>query len=166
MYCRFAGLIFERVMRNEHGWTSQNPALNLEITRYVFHRSGYLLSLPAVIPARMKRRELFIICLLLALAVVCFFVGYRQGWQAQKKESTQFIIRRSLRVLHEAEHGDIASITNGCRMYLLGHTKTYEDLFGTSDIPDSFRASFAEARRIARDVQTNLVVFDPKSLDE
>lgn len=114
----------------------------------------------------MKRRDLIIICPLLALAVICFFVGYRQGWRAEKKESTQFLIRRSLHVLHEAERGDIASITNGCRMYLLGHTKTYVELFGDSDIPDSFRPSFAEARQIAREVQTNLVVIDPKSLDQ
>ncbi|MSU57854.1 MAG: hypothetical protein EXS35_06680 [Pedosphaera sp.] len=114
----------------------------------------------------MKTRDLLIACPLLALAVACFFVGYRQGWRAQKKESTQFVIRRSLRVLHDAERGDIASITNGCRMYLLGHTRAYETLFGESDIPDSFRASFAEARQIAREVQTNLVVFDPKSLDQ
>lgn len=113
-----------------------------------------------------SRNLLFIVCPLLALAVVCFFVGYRLGWRAQKKESTEFLIRRSLRVLHDAERGDIASITNGCRMYLLGHTKAYEDLFGNSDIPASFRASFAEARQIAREVQTNLVVFDPKSLDQ
>jgi hypothetical protein len=114
----------------------------------------------------MKRRDLFIICPLLALAVLCLFFGYRQGWRAQKKESTEFLIRRSLRVLHEAERGDIASITNGCRIYLLGHTKAYEDLFSDSDIPESFRASFAEARQIAREVQTNLVVLDPKSLNQ
>jgi hypothetical protein len=114
----------------------------------------------------MKSRDLFIVCPLLALAFACFFVGYRQGWRAQKKESTEFFIRRSLGVLHAAERGDITGITNGCRMYLLGHTKAYEALVPESAISDSFRASFAEARRIARHVQTNLVVFDPKSLDQ
>ncbi|MBL9166720.1 MAG: hypothetical protein JNN07_03195 [Verrucomicrobiales bacterium] len=114
----------------------------------------------------MKGRDLFIVCPLLALAVACFFVGYRRGWGAQQKQSTEFLIRRSLHVLHAAERGDITSITNGCRMYLLGHTRAYEALVPESDIPDSFRASFAEARQIARDVLTNLVVFDLKSLDQ
>jgi hypothetical protein len=114
----------------------------------------------------MKARVLFIICPLLAVALACYFLGYRYCWRTEKKSSTEFNIKRSLRVLREAEIGDIAKITNGCRMYLLGHTKAYETLFGDSDIPDSFRASFSEARQIAREVQTSLVVFDPKSLEQ
>jgi hypothetical protein len=114
----------------------------------------------------MKTRDLFVICPLLALAVVCYFVGYRHGWRTQKKESTEFNIKRSLNVLRQAESCDIAHITNGCRMFLLGHTRAYEALVSDSDVPDSFRSTFAEARQIAREVQTNLVVFDPKSLDQ
>lgn len=114
----------------------------------------------------MKRRDLFIICPLLILAAVCYFAGYRHGWRTEKKASTEFNIRRSLRVLHEAESGDISKITNGCRMYLLGHTRTYEALVSESDVTGSFRSTFAEASQIAREVQTNLVVFDPKSLDQ
>ncbi len=114
----------------------------------------------------MKARDLFIISPLLAAAVACYFIGYRHGWRTEKKSSTEFNIRRSLRVLHEAESGDIAKITDGCRMYLLGHTRAYESLFGDSDVPDSFRASFAEARQIAREVQTNLVVDDPRKLEQ
>jgi hypothetical protein len=112
----------------------------------------------------MKARDLFVICPLLALAVVCYFIGYRHGWREEKKVSTEFNIQRSLRVLREAERGDISKITNGCRMYLLGHTRAYEALVSESEVPDSFRGTFAEARQIAREVQTNLVVFDPKSL--
>lgn len=114
----------------------------------------------------MKARDLLIICPLLGLAVVCYFVGYRHGWRAERKVSTEFNIQRSLRVLHEAERGDIAKIASGCRMYLLGHTRAYEALVSEPEVPDSFRGTFAEARQIAREVQTNLVVFDPNSLGQ
>ena len=114
----------------------------------------------------MKSRDLFIIFPLLALALLCYVVGHRQGQHAQNKADTEFNIRRSLHVLHAAESGDIAKLTNSCRMYLLGHTRAYEGLVSESDVPDSFRGTFAEARQIAREVQTNLVVFDPKSLHQ
>jgi hypothetical protein len=114
----------------------------------------------------MTKRDWVIILPLLGLAFLCYLVGYREAYRIQKKRDTEFNIRRSLRILHEAQAGDMAKITNECRMYLLGHVKVYEDLVSESGISDSFRSSFAEARQIARDVQTNLVVLNPKVLGQ
>ena len=54
----------------------------------------------------MKTRDIFIIGPLLAICVLCYFLGHRQGWRAEKRADTEFNIKRVLRVLQYAESGD------------------------------------------------------------
>lgn len=114
----------------------------------------------------MKTRDIFIIGPLLALCVLSFFLGHRRGWQAEKRADTEFNIKRALRVLRYAESGDATNIIKSSRMYLLGHTRTYDSLVLDHDVPESFRSTLAEARRISQQLQSNLVTFDPGSLDK
>ena len=103
---------------------------------------------------------------LLVLAAVCYFRGHRQGWEAEKRADTEFNIKQSLRVLRYAESGDITSVIKSSQMYLLGHTRAYGSLVPEHKVPDSFRSTLTNARRVADRVQTNLVVVDPNRLDE
>jgi hypothetical protein len=114
----------------------------------------------------LKTRDIFIIGPLLAVCVLCYFFGYRQGWRAEKRADTEFNIKRALRVLRYAEGGDTTNIIKSTRMFLLGHTRTYDSLVPDHDVPESFRATLADARRISQQVQSNLVTFDPRSLDQ
>jgi hypothetical protein len=114
----------------------------------------------------LKTRDIFIIVPPLALCVLCFFLGHRRGWRAEKRADTEFNIKRALRVLRYAESGDTTNIIKSSRMYLLGHTRTYDSLVPDHDVPESFRSTLADARRISQQVQSNLVTFDPRSLDK
>jgi hypothetical protein len=114
----------------------------------------------------LKTRNIFIVVPLLALCVLCFLLGHRRGWRAEKRADTEFNIKHALRVLRYAESGDTTNIIKSGRMYLLGHTRTYDSLVPDHDVPESFRSTLADARRISQQVQSNLVTLDPGSLDE
>ena len=111
----------------------------------------------------MQTRDIFIVCPLLTVAALCYFVGFHRGERHQKKTDTEFNIRRTLHVLQDAESGNTTNIIKGCRVFLLGHTRAYDSLVSERAVSDAFRGKLAEARRIANEVETNLVVLDPQS---
>ena len=113
----------------------------------------------------MKTRDIFIIGPVLAICVLCYFLGHRQGWRAEKRADTEFNIKRALRVLQYAESGDTTNVIKSSRMYLLGHTRTYDSLVAERDVPQAFRLTLADARRISQQVQSNVVTLDPRSWD-
>ena len=98
--------------------------------------------------------------------MLSFFLGERRGWHAEKRADTEFNIKRALRVLRYAEIGDTTNIIKSSRMYLIGHIRTYDSLVSDHNIPESFRPTLTEARRISQQERTNLVTFDPRSLDK
>jgi len=114
----------------------------------------------------MQTRDIFIVCPLLAVAALCYFVGFHRGERHQKRTDAEFNIRRTLHVLRDAESGNTTNIINGSRIFLLGDTRAYDSLVSEAAVPEAFRGKLAEARRIADEVKTNLVVFDFQSLNK
>jgi hypothetical protein len=114
----------------------------------------------------MQTRDIFIVCPLLAVAALCYFVGFHRGERHQKRTDTEFNIRRTLHVLQDAESGNTTNIIKGSRIVLFGDTRAYDSLVSEGAVPDKFRGPLAKARRIADEVKTNLVVFDLQSLNK
>ena len=114
----------------------------------------------------MKPRDFIIAVPLLAACVVFYFIGFRNGWKTQKQEDTEHNIRRSLRFLHYAEAGAMTNIVKLSRGYLYAHTRVYDELVPEGNVPEKLKPALTEARKIAREVHTNLVTFDPRAVLE
>lgn len=112
----------------------------------------------------MRTVYLFLILPLIAACALFYFIGREQGARAQKREDTQHNIWRAKRILRWAEAGDTTNIVKLTRMSLLGHTRTYDSLVPDSQVPTNFRSTLIEARQISAEVESNLIIFDPRKL--
>ena len=106
----------------------------------------------------MKAKDIVIIALLLALAVVSYFLGCWTGAQREtSKGDARFLISVHQALYHSAESGDLQKIQSTLGMVLLGEVRTYQQHFGNETGTNGFAKRFTDAKSIADRVQSQLV---------
>jgi len=106
----------------------------------------------------MKAKDIVIIALLLAVAGLCYFLGYRTGAQREtQKSELRFLISLHNGLYRAAQRGDFQKIQSTLGIVLLGETRSYEHQFGVETGTNGFARRFAEAQTIARQVESQLV---------
>ena len=106
----------------------------------------------------MKAKDIIIILLLLAVAVLCYAVGYRTGAQRtdQRKEAEFRLIMD--KAMYEAlSRGDLRKVHSSFSMFLLGDVRDYERRFGAPSGTNRLARDFAVAQVIAREIESQLV---------
>jgi|ERR1035437_6778633 hypothetical protein len=104
------------------------------------------------------KKNIAIIILSLALAVVCYFLGYRTGAQRETlRGDARFLISVHDALYHSAESGDLQKIQSTLGMVLLGEVRTYRHQFGDDSGTNGFAKRFADAKVIADRVESQLV---------
>ena len=74
-----------------------------------------------------------------------------------------FHLSANLRLYHFARQGDLQRIQNDLGFLILCQTRMYERQFGSESGAAGFAGRFAEARSIARKVESTLVPLDSPS---
>ncbi len=106
----------------------------------------------------MKAKDIVIIVLLLALSVVTYLLGYRNGLlrDAQIRDA-RGRLNWNLSLYERAERGDMRALTNSLGMIILGQTRDFEKQFGVPTGTNYFVERFAKAQAIAARVESTLV---------
>lgn len=105
----------------------------------------------------MKAKDIVIVVLLLALAVVSYFLGRRTVAQREtSKGDARFLILVHQALYHSAESGDLQKIQSTLGVVLLGEVRTYQHQFGDETGTNSFAKRFADAKRIAARMESQL----------
>jgi hypothetical protein len=106
----------------------------------------------------MKAKDTVIVVLLLALAVLSYLLGYNNGKRREwEMRSAQGRLYSTLKLLEDAQKGDLTKVQERLHFMILGQVEAYEKEFGAPPIGDRFTQRFAEARSIARRFESQLV---------
>lgn len=114
----------------------------------------------------MKCKRVWVTAGLLLLVAVAYLAGYSRGHSIAERDATRFGIASHLGVYLAAEAGDLKGIKNSSGTILYGHTKWYEQHFAGENESEGFQTRLNEARKIAAQVKTNMVVIDRKKIIE
>jgi hypothetical protein len=94
------------------------------------------------------------------LAGLCYFLGHRAGERESQRHVAKRNLSDALAFYSSGESGNWEALKRGLGMAVWEKTRTYESLWG--EAAGTFSNSFARAQRIAHEVETNLVFFDPR----
>jgi hypothetical protein len=101
-----------------------------------------------------------ILCLALAIALVCFYLGYQAGGhQKMIKEHSQGRIRLYVGMWQIAQKGDMKQMQSVISFLLWSETYYYENQFGTVTGTNDFERHFLKAREITKGAEKNFVPF-------
>jgi hypothetical protein len=104
------------------------------------------------------KRNIVIIVLSLALAVVSYLLGYSNVTLRDfEMREAQGRLGIDLNIYTEAAHGDFQAVQRHLGMVILGQTRIYEQMYGVPTGTNSFSEKFATAQAIASQVESNLV---------
>jgi hypothetical protein len=105
-----------------------------------------------------KAKDIVIIVLLLALAVLSYVLGYRSGLlrDAQIRQA-RGRLNWNLTLYEKAERGDLRALTNHLGMIILGQTREFEKEFGVPTGTNYFVERFSKPQGIAARVESTLV---------
>ncbi len=99
-----------------------------------------------------------------AALFVAFAVGYRIGRQRgqddQHRQDVKFNLARTLKFHSQLARGDTNQLRNDLELWILGHTTTFEELYGSQPVPEGFEGHLAEGQEISATVRKNSVHFD------
>lgn len=114
----------------------------------------------------MKAKDIIIVMLLLTLAVITYFLGYRNGKQREwEMRLAQSRLHSSLKLLEDAQKGNFTNVQTRLQFMILGQVEMYEGEFGSPSMGDRFAQRFAEAQSVARTFQSQLVPFSVKDVN-
>ncbi len=106
----------------------------------------------------MKVKDFVIIGLLLVLAVVSYFLGYRTGAHREAlRGDARFRVALLAATYHSAESGNFQKVKSNLGMALLIEVRSYQHQFGEETGTNNFAKRFAEAKSIADRVESQLV---------
>ncbi len=109
----------------------------------------------------MKAKDIIIIVLLLALAVVSYALGYRNGkFRDIERREAAARLSTSLLLYAVAEKGDMGKLRSDLGIVVLGQTRTFEERYGVPHSDDWFAERFAHAQTIATQIESRLVRFN------
>jgi len=105
------------------------------------------------------KKNIAIIVLSLALAVVSYLLGYSNvALRDFEMREARGRLGINLRIYEEAQHGDFRAVQDHLGMLILGQTRIYEQQYGVPTGTDSFAQKFTAAQAIATQVESNLVL--------
>ena len=106
----------------------------------------------------MNSKNIIITLLAVAVAVLCFFFGYRTGEvrDLQKQES-EFRISVELSFYKALQRGEVQKVQNQIGIILLSETRYYEHTFGFPTGTNFFTKHFAAARELSLQIERTMV---------
>ena len=102
----------------------------------------------------MKVKDIIIIALLLAVAVLCFHAGTQR---AVRKKDSAFRLITDKAMYEAAERGDLQKIKSSFGILVLSDVRDYERRFGAPTGTNRLARDFAQAQIIAQKVESQLV---------
>ena len=117
------------------------------------------------------RTRVIRVLLILTLAVVClggvYLIGYARGYKASVREETKFAVSLYLGLYKQDKAGNTNGLEDNLRMLVYCASDYYDTHFGSEKVTDKhFLKNLAEARAIAAQERTNIVVLDLATINE
>lgn len=110
----------------------------------------------------MNFKNFSIVVLTVAVTVLAYMLGLRNGEQNSRQRAARFHLSSSVMLYLKVEAGDLPGLKSSLGMLVMGQTRAFEKFFGDLPATDPFASRLTEARRISREVETNLVWIAPK----
>ena len=106
----------------------------------------------------MKTKDVIIIALLLAIAVLAYTVGFRDGQRKNDElRSARARLGLNLNLYRTAQSGDLAKVVSDLGVVILAQTRTFEREFDDPTSSNAFGSGFTNAQAIAAQVERRMV---------
>ncbi len=109
----------------------------------------------------MNTKRFFILVVAVAVGVSLVSLGYWRGKHDERVASVRFNLASSLHLYAAAGEGTPEKLKSDLGFLVYSFTQEYKKDVDENSVPADFRDQFAEAQRIAKQVETNLVVIKP-----
>jgi hypothetical protein len=106
-----------------------------------------------------KRFIIFLATAVISVGLVSF--GYWRGKRDERKAAVRFNLASSLHLYAVATDGTPQKLKSDLGFLVYISTQNYLKYIGETSVPADFRDQLAEAQRISKQVETNLVVIKP-----